>query len=1453
MEFEIDREFYSFDETLVYKSDSCTPSSRQSIASLSSVSSCTDTLTPRGSWASFDLRSSVNDALLPGLLDRIAPDAVDATNERRRAEERQPALFGMCPEVDFDEFVERRLPAEMPVEHVGHRILVQCLQLKLELEVEPIFASMAIYDAKERKKISENFYFDMNADGLKRMLTAHVPYSDVSTQSRSAIFEITNASSDLFLVIRLEKVLQGDLRDSVEPYMKDDKDKYREKAKNNAEDFCERLGKYRMPFAWTGIYLTNIFTGDSMDKDETGSSGATAGTSGCASDRSSLGSSSGGLNVSATGATTATGTGSSSGSNSLDRKLSTSSFDQLRRKATDMGGTISRRGSLERRADKRRSWSPDDFANSIESFRPIAITVSSFFMQDAEKMKDEDLYKFLPELKRPGTVIKKYKCIPGTLKLDISPCPEDIQYALTPELVKVDPYPSDKKRPIKEILEFPSMAIYQPHYNYRNLLFISPKELAARAGSARNIAVRIQVMEGERPTDAVRAIFAKSSCPEFASEAYTAVNYHNKCPAFYDELKVALPADLRQNHHILFTLYHVSCQKKPLEVPVSEETPVGYTWLPILKDGKLNVGEFTLPVMVEQPPENYSFIPPDVQLPGTKWLDNHRPVFTVTIDAVTSVHTLDPHLDKFLCLSECLQNKKIPPRIGEANIEREMKKALHDIQLADIEPLVKNLTLILDKLVELLVSTCRIGGQQLAFGPAVFETICQVSQQVQQLDDESSSAASEPAGRHPLLNTYVQYQCKIPHPLGGHTELASSQSGDALERGISNPSLCTMTEDEYGRTLDRSTSNVSARSADHPQYPAMASPAGRHRTVRLLHEELALQWVENPNDLSMANSWFLCDLIVKSMVEHLDGTGQLNAPRKSRFPHAFTDDLLSIVHLVATKVVALHGAGESRDAQSLNNSVAFLLFDLLSVCDRGFVFGLINAYYKVMIAKVLTLPDLTHYKLDFLRIVCSHEHFVALNLPFGTPYTALSAPCSPTPSVTSNNSQNSCLSTMASTDSKAVFADLSAEFRQQHFLAGLMLGELATVLEMPSPPLHGKAIRSVRNLLLSHDVDQRYSDAEVCARVAVLYLPLLGICMDTIPQMHRPAAEQQDRLHSIGLLEDYQGPSRMMTTSTISPEVAFAISGSRLYNLAPDPPKNKSPLSSENTRHLLACFCWVLKNVERAVLFRWALGLSPHRVHQLLQVINICIPVFEYRGRKRYKVQRKQHSFSKTPDMKERLEECIRGTGSARQELMQRRKDRNSTEKLRWRKDQMPYRSQFVGTDGVRTGSSTAAGSSEAADHDMAYYVEGSLATEVSLVILDTLEIIVQVATTSELHNNLLGVVLKVLLHALSRNQSTLALQNMFATQRSMIFKFHHLLFDDETDRCADLCLLLLKHCGSQLPSIRSQSAASLYLLMRQNFEIGNVSELVVLWIFLQCLIYSSQPPCRTSHESRCR
>ncbi|KAH8283104.1 hypothetical protein KR054_012188, partial [Drosophila jambulina] len=1374
-EFEIDKDIASFEETFAYKSESCTPSSRQSIASLASVSSCTDTLTPRGSWASFDLRRSVNDPLIPNLLDNVPPEQIDQTNEARRQEDRQVALFSLYPESDLEESIERRLLAEIPMEHMGHRIQVKCLQLRLELEVEPIFASMAIYDAKERQKISENFYFDMNSDSLKRMLSSHVQCADVSTQSHSAIFEISYPSNDLFLVIRLEKVLQGDINNSVEPYLKEDKDKYREKVKSNAADYCERLGKYRMPFAWTGIYLTDVFNGDNFESKEAGGSERESAASGTGS---------GSL-------------GTAPSSNSLDRKSSTSSFDQLRRKADYVSGTLTRRGSLERK-EKRRSWSPDDFANVVENFRPITITVPSFFKQEADKMKDEDLYKILPELKRPNSVMKKYKCIPGSIKLEISPCIEDAKNSLTPELAKINPQSaSENIRPVKEVLEFPQSAIFNPHYTYRNLLFVSPKELnfSSRAGSARNIAVRIQLMAGETPKDAVNAIYGKSSCPKFSTEAFTAVNYHNKCPSFYDEIKIALPASIKQHHHLFFTIYHVSCQKKPQEVQPSVETPIGYTWLPLLEDGKLKVGEFNLPVMLESPPENYSFIPPNVHLPGIKWLDNHKAVFAINVEAVTAIHTLDSSLDRFFLICEYLDTRNIPSHIGEGNIEAELKKCLLDIENASREALVRHLPLVLDKLIELLVMTHKVGGQTMSLGSTVFEVLCLVSSLLSILNDD---LIVDQYGRQSLLSTYVQFQCKIPHPFLSKQRLTCSRSTTDELQVSESYSLYdnVMTS---GRSLDRKDLSMDI----------LHSIVGRDVQVRLLHEELALHWVVASGkaaELAMSNSWFLFELIVKSMIEHLHNSNTLNGPRKNRFPHQVNDDLSTLVHLVTTKVVGYH-CSEPKLAQSLNASLAFFIFDILSIMDRGFVFGLIKTYTKVLISKNASIPDLMNYKIDFLRIVCSHEHFVALNLPFGTSYTMISAPCSPTPSTTSSNSQTSCGSL-----ERALHADLSQEFLQQHFLVGLVLSDLAAVMEVPNPQLHGKAIRCVRNLMTSHDLDTRYSDTEARARVASLYIPLLSIVMDSIPQLHQYGLEQ-DRLQQIGQIEDYQGPHQTMTTSTINPEVAYAISGSRPYSYMSEQVKSKSPFSAENTRHLLVCFLWVLKNLERSILYRWLLGLSPHRVHQMLQVVNVALKTFEYTGQRHVPTLKRTNtqSFRKnvSTDVKEKLEECIRGTNSARYDLINRRKDRNSTEKFRWRKDQMPYRSQY----------SDSAGKSEH-EIELSHFIEGSLATEVALVLLDTLEIIVHVA--ANLHHNLLGTVLKVLLHALSRNQSTLALQNLFASQRALIFKFPNLLFDEETDICADLCLILLKHCGSLLPGIRSQAAASLYLLMRQNFEIGN-------------------------------
>jgi len=62
---------------------------------------------------------------------------------------------------------------------------------------------MALYNVKERKKVSETFYFDMSSEPVKKMLETHVAFQDVSSLSRSCIFQLTHPSPDVFLVIRV--------------------------------------------------------------------------------------------------------------------------------------------------------------------------------------------------------------------------------------------------------------------------------------------------------------------------------------------------------------------------------------------------------------------------------------------------------------------------------------------------------------------------------------------------------------------------------------------------------------------------------------------------------------------------------------------------------------------------------------------------------------------------------------------------------------------------------------------------------------------------------------------------------------------------------------------------------------------------------------------------------------------------------------------------------------------------------------------------------------------------------------------------------------------------------------------------------------------------------------------------------------------------------------------------
>uniref|UniRef100_A0A8C6QAA1 Dedicator of cytokinesis 7 n=1 Tax=Nothobranchius furzeri TaxID=105023 RepID=A0A8C6QAA1_NOTFU len=1357
--------------------------------------------TPRGSWACsiFDLKNSLPDALLPHLLDRAPNEEIDRHNEEQRKTSRNRELFALHPAPDEEDPIERHCVPEVPKEHFGQRLLVKCLSLKFEIEIEPIFASLALYDVKEKKKISENFFFDLNSEQTKAMLRPHIQTAAISTLARSAIFSITYPSQDIFLVIKLEKVLQqGDIGECAEPYMvfkESDAAKNKEKLeklRSQSEQFCQRLGRYRMPFAWTAIHLMNIVN--------------------------------------------------SAGSLERDTELEMSLSERKGSWSERRNSSIMGRRSLERTTS-------GDEACSLTGFRPATLTITNFFKQEGDRLSDEDLYKFLADMRRPSSVLRRLRPITAQLKLDISPAPENPHYCLTPDLLQVKPYPDSRVRPTREILEFPARDVYVPNTTYRNLLYVNPQSLnfANRQGSARNITVKVQFMNGEDPNNAMQVIFGKSSCADFYKEAYTAVVYHNRSPDFHDEIKIKLPASLSDHHHILFTFYHVSCQQKQ-NTPL--ETPVGYTWIPMLQNGRLRTGHFCLPVSLEKPPQSYSVLSPDVPLPGMKWVDNHRGVFNVELVAVSTIHTQDQYLDKFFALVHALDEHVFPVRIGdmrimENNLETELKSSIAALTSAQLEPVVRFLHLLLDKLVLLVVRPPVIAGQIVNLGQASFEVMASVVNRLHKYLDTSQDIH----GRNSLLSSYIHYVFRLPStdpnsPSPGPGGLGGSVHYATMARSAVRPASLNLSR---SRSLSNSNPDISGTptSPDDEVRSIIGSKVRVKYTEPLFHEELALQWVVSSGSVregALQQAWFFFELMVKSIIHHLYFADRLESPRKNRFPERFMDDITALVSTIAGDIVSRFQK-DLELVERLNTSLAFFLNDLLSVMDRGFVFTLVRTYWKQVSTKLYALqnPTLESLRLDFLRIVSSHEHYVTLNLPC----SLLTPPASPSPSVSSATSQSSGFSTHVQDQKIANMFELCVPFREQHYLAGLVLSELSVILDPDNEGmfgLHKKVVSVVHNLLSSHDSDPRYADPEVKARVAMLYLPLIGIVMETLPQLHdfteahnqwgRPGCPQGAAVSSGG--EETEGEGNSMINQTVAMAIAGTSTASPMsrpssFLLNSQASRQHGSFSAESSRSLLICLLWVLKNADELVLQKWFTDLSVSQLNRLLDLLYLCVSCFEYKGKKAFE-RMNSLTFKKSKDMKAKLEEAILGSIGARQEMVRRSRGQlggsthfstcrspsgsafGSQENLRWRKDMTHWRQNSERMDKTR------------AELEHEALIDGNLATEANLIILDTLEIIVQTVSVTESKESILGGVLKVLLHSMACNQSALYLQHCFATQRALVSKFPELLFEEETEQCADLCLRLLRSCSSSISTIRSHASASLYLLMRQNFEIGNVS-----------------------------
>lgn len=203
-------------------------------------------------------------------------------------------------------------------EQFGKRIFIACKGLRFRLQcagtdgldgenlcqVEPYITSLALYDARNGRKLTESFYFNVNDDTVGDMLpTTPVPNSvsaccvpqrrgdekderarsngGVRVQNsllenlsgdllrcgkehfahlRQAVFSVTAPHPDIYLVLKVEKILQGSIVQAAEPYLKTGRDpKIALKLHKTARNYAQNIGHYRQPFAWAAKPLFRLY------------------------------------------------------------------------------------------------------------------------------------------------------------------------------------------------------------------------------------------------------------------------------------------------------------------------------------------------------------------------------------------------------------------------------------------------------------------------------------------------------------------------------------------------------------------------------------------------------------------------------------------------------------------------------------------------------------------------------------------------------------------------------------------------------------------------------------------------------------------------------------------------------------------------------------------------------------------------------------------------------------------------------------------------------------------------------------------------------------------------------------------------------------------------------------------------------------------------------------------
>lgn len=869
---------------------------------------------------------------------------------------------------------------------------------------------------------------------------------------------------------------------------------------------------------------------------------------------------------------------------------------------------------------------------------------------------------------------------------------------------------------------------------------------------------------------------------------------------------------------------------------------MGYAWLPLLNKGRLNIEENILPVASYLPPGYLSIQPlglgkgvsislnshknhlmplwavmshdtftkiichdtysknkfpsssPAQQNAGPEiaWIDNQRPLFTVSFRLDSTVLTTDQHLHNLFAHAERLL---APNRLSLVPAESETCKILKASHAIQVTTIISYLPTLLDELFILLVQT----------------TSSDIGLNIVRLLINLIHIVAE-GERKDLLVNYVKNTFHAPsykRPLG-------ALPGD-------QPELGNTVHGELCRHL-----------------PTILHPTNTDFLVV---------------NKFMKYSGILFDIIAKSMAQHLLATGRIRMQRNERFPKEFHGRIEELFNVLVPYIVSRHKECDEtqflnkslalfvkRCVTLTDRGFAFrmirLYMDRFAPGDprtlQEFKFRFLQEIFSHEHFVSLNLPIILKPKnrSELLQHFSLSEEYCRQHFLTGLLLQEVKSSLNEI-----GNIRKVALGLLKDLLAKH---DLDDRYQRNGLKARIVLLYV---------PWLGIVLQNVHRIPETRELPERKLDTISVGtnRMSISGSLIIHNTPNNVSVTSTPRNTNRFTVHL-----DHSSPLRAsghhretsyfaqiagqkMSNGTSSASIhsdASTLSDTTIIRSADDtlnrePGHNRSAsmavptaiprndkFSLSETKDILTCFLFIVKHMSSEQMVVWWKNCTEEELKTYFTVLERCVYHFQYLGKKNLMVTSPSESRS------------LRSAGKA-STLPARVLPPNSSS------------ASNLFESGTMTAPPNRENLADEIIRTQLALVDSNLATEIGLIVLESLGTYCTQFKGQLMDSPLLSQIVHIYLRFLDLGQSETLSKHVFASLRSFLNNFSQVLFKGSSTLCGEFVYELLKCCDSRLATSRHEASAVLYLLMRSNFEFSGRKGLTR--VHLQVIISVSQ------------